>query len=44
LNYNDPQNPLEDVLGTNFTVEVENYGHKTDIELKPEGSITFVNE
>lgn len=28
LNYEDPNTPLEDVLGTNFTVEVENYGHK----------------
>ncbi len=44
LNYNDPNTPLEDVLGTNFTVEVENYGEKQDVELKQEGAHIFVNE
>lgn len=32
------------MLGTNFTVEVENFGHKIDVELKPNGSEIFVNE
>lgn len=44
LGYNDPSTPLEDVLGTNFTVEVENFGHKQDVELKPNGAAIFVNE
>lgn len=44
LSYDDPSCPLEDVLGTNFTVEVENFGHKIDVELKPNGSEIFVNE
>ena len=35
---------LEDVLGTNFAVEVENFGEKIDVELKPGGSMIFVNE
>jgi len=44
LGYNDLSTPLEDVLGTNFTVEVENFGHKQDVELKPNGAAIFVNE
>jgi hypothetical protein len=32
------------VLGTNFTVEVENFGHTEDVELKPNGAAIFVNE
>lgn len=44
MSYNEPNTPLEDVLGTNFTVEVENFGHKQDVELKPNGAEIFVNE
>jgi E3 ubiquitin-protein ligase HERC4 len=44
LNYNDPDNPLEDALGTSFSIEVENFGEKMDVELKPGGSTIFVNE
>jgi uncharacterized protein YlbG (UPF0298 family) len=43
LNYND-ETPLEDALGVNFTVEVENFGVKTDVELKPNGHMIYVNE
>lgn len=44
LNYNDPSVPLEDMLGATFSLEVENYGHKQEIELKPNGSAILVNE
>lgn len=44
LNYEDPACPLETVLGTTFTFEVESYGHKVDVELKPNGAEVFVNE
>jgi HECT-domain (ubiquitin-transferase) len=43
LNYNEAT-PLEDALGTNFTIPVENFGAYTDVELKPNGENIFVNE
>ncbi len=33
INYSD-EAPLEDVLGTNFTIDVEQYGETSSVELK----------
>ena len=43
LNYNE-ETPLEEALGTNFTIEVENFGEIVDFELKPNGAEIFVTE
>lgn len=44
LSYDNPDSPLEQTLGINFTIEVENWGEKVDHELKPDGSNTMVTE
>lgn len=43
LNYNG-EIPLEEALGTTFTIEVENFGEIVDFELKPNGAEIFVTE
>ena len=43
LNYNE-ETPLEEALGTTFTIEVENFGEIVDFELKPNGAEIFVTE
>lgn len=44
LSYNEPSNPLEEALGINFTIQVENFGEKFDVELKPNGQNIYVTE
>jgi hypothetical protein len=44
LNYNDPNVPLEEALGINFTIEVESWGEKSNYELKPGGAEIMVTE
>jgi hypothetical protein len=36
--------PLEEALGMTFTIEVENFGEKIDVELKPKGGDIYVTE
>lgn len=43
LNYNE-ETPLEEALGMTFTMQVENYGHYQEVELKPNGAEIYVNE
>lgn len=43
LNY-EGEIPLEEALGTTFTIEVENFGEIVDFELKPNGAEIFVTE
>lgn len=42
MNYNEPK-PLEEALGVNFTIEMEVYGEKIEIELKEGGKNIMVN-
>jgi hypothetical protein len=44
LKYDNPESPLEQTLGINFTIEVENWGEKVEHELKPGGYDIMVNE
>ena len=43
LNYAE-ETPLEEALGMNFTIQVENFGEHRDVELMPGGTEVFVNE
>lgn len=42
LNYSDAT-PLEEVLGTNFTIDIEQYGETSSVELKPDGTNILVS-
>jgi hypothetical protein len=44
LNYDNPESPLEQTLGINFTIEVENWGEKFEHELKSGGHDIMVTE
>lgn len=43
LNYNEDE-PLEDVLGTVFTIQVESFGELIDVELKEGGADIYVTK
>jgi len=43
LNYNE-ERPLEEVLGTTFTIQVESWGEMVDVDLKDGGSKIYVTK